>query len=458
VHWLPDPGTGSYVTRDLFWFRSTLAHNAPRLDGADQPMADAECEAFDVRQQWSWVKGTFKEVARVLVMGPAYMVGVLEFNSPEERLVELPLHLQGSVEVLTPGTWKTVDGEAPFLESIEQFHPSVAGMVELRATQGERRLTVHLHGHDELLRASCPGLPGSESRGTVFMQRRKAKYARFTTLLVPGGEAATGFSTDGTEVKVATASGAATHRAVPEGWDVEVGGRVVAQLRGRRKKVPGALLRLALGMAPSTAQGVAARIAAAPALDGTLAGFDLSHPIVLDHDDQYRRSEQPYGGPEEFAAEAWVNWNADGLYLAVSVRKADLSMRAPGAQPLGLDNEPDAIHADGLQIYLDAGEGPVGLLVAPDPRSNAVSVYPEVNARGVWSPTDDGYVVTLGLAPRGWEDARLKESIRFDLLVNEMRPDRERRSGQLVWSGGGGWVYLRGDRQDPSRFGVLTLA
>jgi hypothetical protein len=81
-----------------------------------------------------------------------------------------------------------------------------------------------------------------------------------------------------------------------------------------------------------------------------------------------------------------------------------------------------------------------------------------VNARGVWSPTDDGYVVTLGLAPRGWEDARLKESIRFDLLVNEMRPDRERRSGQLVWSGGGGWVYLRGDRQDPSRFGVLTLA
>ena len=34
VHWLPDPGTGSYVARDLFWYRSTLAHNAPRLDGA----------------------------------------------------------------------------------------------------------------------------------------------------------------------------------------------------------------------------------------------------------------------------------------------------------------------------------------------------------------------------------------------------------------------------------------
>jgi hypothetical protein len=45
----------------------------------------------------------------------------------------------------------------------------------------------------------------------------------------------------------------------------------------------------------------------------------------------------------------------------------------------------------------------------------------------------------------------------FDLLVNRREPGRERRSGQLVWSGGGGWVYLRGDRQDPASFGVLEL-
>ncbi len=35
-YWLPDLGTGSYVARDLFWYRSTLAHNAPRLDGVSQ--------------------------------------------------------------------------------------------------------------------------------------------------------------------------------------------------------------------------------------------------------------------------------------------------------------------------------------------------------------------------------------------------------------------------------------
>jgi hypothetical protein len=46
----------------------------------------------------------------------------------------------------------------------------------------------------------------------------------------------------------------------------------------------------------------------------------------------------------------------------------------------------------------------------------------------------------------------------FDLLVNEAHPGRLRRAGQLVWSGGGGWVYLRGDRQDPAAFGTLELA
>jgi hypothetical protein len=52
---------------------------------------------------------------------------------------------------------------------------------------------------------------------------------------------------------------------------------------------------------------------------------------------------------------------------------------------------------------------------------------------------------------------RRGDEIEFDLLVNCIEPGRDRRSGQLVWSGGGGWVYLRGDRQDPASFGVLEL-
>ncbi|HZA93320.1 MAG TPA: hypothetical protein VE420_11890, partial [Gemmatimonadales bacterium] len=65
--------------------------------------------------------------------------------------------------------------------------------------------------------------------------------------------------------------------------------------------------------------------------------------------------------------------------------------------------------------------------------------------------------VTLAIKPPGWTDVRLGDQIEFDLLINEMQPERLRRAGQLVWSGGGGWVWLRGVRQDPSRFGTLEL-
>ncbi|MEP7327186.1 MAG: hypothetical protein ABI836_14645 [Gemmatimonadota bacterium] len=35
------------------------------------------------------------------------------------------------------------------------------------------------------------------------------------------------------------------------------------------------------------------------------------------------------------------------------------------------------------------------------------------------------------------------EGLTFDFLVNEMYSDRQRRAGQLVWSGGNRWVYLQ---------------
>jgi hypothetical protein len=77
--------------------------------------------------------------------------------------------------------------------------------------------------------------------------------------------------------------------------------------------------------------------------------------------------------------------------------------------------------------------------------------------QGTWAPTDQCYRVTVAITPPGWSDIQLEDEIGFDLLVNEMRAERQRRAGQLVWSGGGGWVWLRGDRQDPARFGRLKL-
>jgi hypothetical protein len=196
-----------------------------------------------------------------------------------------------------------------------------------------------------------------------------------------------------------------------------------------------------------------------------LDGFDVSEPLELDHEDQYRRSEEPYSGPEEFSARAYVNWSDEGLYLAVEVTKAEVFARNPKAPPLRLDNEPDEIHADGIQVYFRLPDGaPHGLLIvlSTEGRNLIARVVPGTQAgedtvRGSWQPTETGYTLTAGITPAGWGPFRPEDEIRFDLLVNLMLPDRQRRAGQLVWSGGGGWVWLRGDRQDPARFGILEL-
>jgi Carbohydrate family 9 binding domain-like len=213
--------------------------------------------------------------------------------------------------------------------------------------------------------------------------------------------------------------------------------------------------------------GVAVRVAGRPALDGTLDGFDESQPLALDHEDQYRRSEEPYSGPDDFAAVTYANWDDDALYLAVEVAKAEVVLRPADAEALLLDNEPDDIHSDGLQVYVRLGpdEDPYGFLIVPDPEDGAIRVRTASGCAGdpamvsgAWAATDSGYVVTLALELPGWDTRTFRDRVGFDLLVNEMLPDRDRRVGQLVWSGGGGWVWLRGDRQDPGRFGELELA
>ncbi len=77
--------------------------------------------------------------------------------------------------------------------------------------------------------------------------------------------------------------------------------------------------------------------------------------------------------------------------------------------------------------------------------------------QGAWERTEGGYRVTLAIAFSADARAHRGETLGFDLIVNEMLPGRVRRAGQLVWSGGNSWVWLRGDRQPVGRFGVLEL-
>ena len=466
VHWLPDLGTGSYVAHDLFWYRSTLAHNAPRLDGSSQPPGDAHCLAFDVRGDWAWARGRYGELGRAVLSGPAYVVDVTDLSGKESHLIELPWHFDGTGDVVTPGCWTEGELADEFVHTVERFVPAGEGPTVLELHADGRQLRAHFLFTGELLRATGLGKPGTEKEAAFYVLRARGRGARFVTVLEPMAAAPTvrGVRARGEVVEVETARGIERHAIGAEGWEVQVGAERV-RLSGTRPTVPALQPLLELDR-PTPVTGTALRVDRPPALDGTLDGFDLAEPLRLDLEDQYRRSEEPYAGPEEFSVAVCVNWDDDALYLAVDVTKADLCFRPGQAPPLRLDNEPDDVHSDGVQLYVrSAEEGAVaGWLIVPEEgdggglrvRGAGATGGPEM-VRGAWRRTDVGYRITAAIAPPDWSRSHVGGRIGFDVIVNEMLPGRVRRAGQLVWSGGDGWVWLRGDRQDGDRLGILEL-
>jgi len=466
VHWLPDLGTGSYVAHDLFWYRSTLAHNAPRLDGSSQPPGDAHCLAFDVRGDFAWARGRYGELGRAVLSGPAYVVDVTDLSGKESHLIELPWHFDGTGDVVTPGCWTEGELADEFVHTVERFVPAGEGPTVLELHADGRQLRAHFLFTGELLRATGLGKPGTEKEAAFYVLRARGRGARFVTVLEPVAAAPTvrGVRARGEVVEVETARGIERHAIGAEGWEVQVGAERV-RLSGTRPTVP-ALQPLLELERPTPVTGTALRVDRPPALDGTLDGFDLAEPLRLDLEDQYRRSEEPYAGPEEFSVAVCVNWDDDALYLAVDVTKADLCFRPGQAPPLRLDNEPDDVHSDGVQLYVRAAEeGAVaGWLIVPEEgdggglrvRGAGATGGPEM-VRGAWRRTDVGYRITAAIAPPDWSRSHVGGRIGFDVIVNEMLPGRVRRAGQLVWSGGDGWVWLRGDRQDGDRLGILEL-
>ena len=467
VHWLPDPGTGSYVSRDLFWYRSTLAHNAPRLDGVSQPPGDAVCEAFDAQGDWAWVRGRWGSVSRAVVSGPSYLVDVVELTGADEHVLELPYHVGGRGEVGVPGTWERAELADEFVSRVEHFTSKSSAPIVIEHGVSGARLTLHLGSQGELLRAEGPGLPGSGNRASFYLLRVRARNARLVAVLEPATAEprVRRVEVAGGKVEITTTAGIERHHDDGATWRVETAAGAV-QLAGPVENEPP--FRPILELDPQRPPaGAAFRVPRPPALDGTLDGFDVSEPLRLDAEDQYRRAEEPYVGPAQFSALVYAGWDDDALYLAVDVTKPELCFRASDAPPLRFDNEPDDTHADGVQLYLRDldGAAAIGYLVTPEPgdgrrvRVRGAGEFPgdPHGVRAAWQRTDAGYRLTVAVRwPESFR-AHFGGRLGFDLIVNEMLPGRERRAGQLVWSGGDGWVWLQGDRQDPERFGVLEL-
>ena len=434
--WLVDFGTGSYVSRSLGWYRSTLAHNAPLVDGLSQTEARGVCVGFEERDGFGWVcaqlpDGTAYDGAgmqRTVVVTPWYVLDVVQMaSSVGERSLAVPWHGLGRATV----------------------HP--AGVTFER---GGAVLPLFLAGRQpfqvQLARAPGPPSPDGGEPADIEFAVAASSGEEVTLVTCVGGGTVEEVECHEDEYVVRLADGGMhTHVPTDAGWRIDLGRGDPIELGGARELPEEAPRPAPAPAEPRVPAAHSLAVREPPALDGSLDGIRLDAPLALDRPEQFRRAEEAWEGADAFSARAWLNHAGSMLYLAVEVNAPTPAFRPRGAPNPEWDNENPDIHSDGIQVYVDAVSF-FGWLIVPDADDPArlrvaavagTDAEPEM-AQGSWQPTDRGYRITCAFElPDDLGD------FGFDLYVNRIREGRERRTGQLVWSGArGSRLYLAGDR------------
>ena len=137
ARWLEDPGTGSYVEAELTWYRSTLAHAAPLFDRRSQAPVAATLVAFEDRGDFGWMVKRVDGIAdgvqveRTIVVGDGYLIDMLEWQSDDRHMIELPIAGKADRIAREGDNWR------PFLG--EPRRDDVSGMISQAAVlNGER--------------------------------------------------------------------------------------------------------------------------------------------------------------------------------------------------------------------------------------------------------------------------------------------------------------------------------
>ena len=453
VAWLDDMGTGSYVDPSLHWYRSTLAHNAPLVDGRSQARVHGVLAAYEERAAAGWADAVVRgaapgvELRRALVVLDDYVVSELAWTGPAGTSVDLPIHADGAVSEarwtaapLAPAGPTAVEDGWAFVAEAERAARAVAsGPFHLLAEADGARADVWVDAPPdaELWRAHAPGAPGRGTR-RFHLVRARGEAGRITLVWARRG-AVTSVARDGDALRAVLADGTRhEHRRDGAAWHVGLfagAARSSIDLAGARDVAP---------LAPP----------AAP--HETAAPRQLPFRAALG-EPHYRRSEPTWA--EAGAPRADLTLRATGGVLTVDLRvwQPDAAPRAALEQN-PLDNEHPDTNANGVQLYAALPDGTVSAwLLALDPDAPRVRVSRasqhtagDVPVEAAWHAEPGGYalraLVPLPALARG---ARV---VRLDVVVNETSPARARRRGQLVLSGGAGdFVYLRGDRQPLER-------
>lgn len=561
ARWLQDPGTGSYTSPDLFWYRSTMAHAAPYVGHASQLHHAAVARAFSDCGNFGWINKRVDQLAngvrveRSVIVGDGYVIDVVDWQSASGDAVDFTLPIVGEADVVNEQAepWRAVPDNAGsdvrsgpdafFRETVER---ALHGTVELRAQAqfaygselgsarnddpfGTARPVLHTArvwytvSHPAVLRRSLvPGVPGQGPSQQHRLVCRATSGSIVGVWSLPQfGEACAPVShvelrsTDPAAVRVdvRVRDGVMSHRhtRVAEGWRIDLAAiangsecececereRVVASSAPTHCAIllpffaiDSRVTREAQQTAPMPLgtelqnEPTADASAGIPCVNNdalsTVPGSDIvgAHVVPLGRA-HYVHTEQPWADAGSPAATVQLACTASDFIVDVYARTGK-----PVTSPLGsenpLDNERAAVNCDGLQWYMatvqshavstpttPSQDTPMGWVHAgihvpanqlPSERGGYAEALVEatVMPNTAWRMMPDGWAMRLTW-PRADLALNAKEEMRFELVVNECVADRERRRGQLVLSGGGGFGYLAGDRRPITSAVVVRL-
>ncbi len=456
TRWLDDYGTGSYVDPSLHWYRSTLAHNAPLVNGVSQDKVDGRLLAYDERGAAGWIEASAEiaagvRVQRTLVAMSGYLVDELSWSARDPVTLDLPLHAPfrfdriRSTEQSLDGGQGTEDGFR-FVHETSVQRSAAGRVVRLDSiAAGPSRLSVWLRPSSdvELWRAVAP-VPRGDGYRPFLVARVRGARGHIQSVIAWSEEVQDVTLDDAIGVVLSDDSTHA-HSRVDGGWHIQL-------------RAGGAQSSIDLDRRPPTepAQATVVDIgASAPGLQLSRRGLPTTIALGESH---YRRSEQSWtaaGGPSARVSMSFVESPNRALRVTIDVAKSERTFSlADSVNPY--DNENPDVNGDGVQLYLSSDRGLSAWMLVPDQESSHVRIRQlerwaaDVPISASWSPTSEGYSLDIEVAectPQA-----------IDILINEKPLGRERRRGQLILSGGrGDFVYLRGDRHERTQLVPIGL-
>ena len=448
TRWLDDYGTGSYVDPSLHWYRSTLAHNAPLVNGQSQRRVSGALRAYDERGAAGWIVATAEEIGRgvslkrTMVVLSGYCIDEVDWRAEDDISIDLPFHADvdldrgtGTLEVAELlGGQGTEDGFRFAFDAARQ-RASAGACVHGRAAHGAQSLQLwaRCNRDAEWWRAVGPGPPGGGDRGFRFVRARAPTGRHQAVFSWRDAVSAVDF---GDDIRVTMRDGSThAHRRTETGWHIDL-------------TAGGARSSIDLGGYVSDGRQIGSELLQRCDEPATLALASGRMLVVELAEPHYRRSERAWANAGRPTALVAMQVQARLLDLGIAVMGSDLTFAAAeAANPY--DNEHADVNGDGVQLYIRGAGGLSAWMLVPEPGSTTVRVRSiegwsaAHGVRATWRRTDDGYRMDVVLDP-------VPEAL--DVVINEMPHGRQRRRGQLVMSGSAGeFVYLRGDRHEMER-------